>query len=105
MPAINVLVQRAPANQEAEEITDVLCTTEEAAVARGRAFIDEHYKDRLIISGKGPLFNCIEPGIKALIQDREIPDYYADIVGVAISISISDNSVNADIDLTMEQVI
>jgi hypothetical protein len=39
---MEIIVIRAPGDLEADPIVDALLSTEDAALARGRAFIDEH---------------------------------------------------------------
>jgi hypothetical protein len=106
MPAlINITVQRAPADKEAPIIEDSLLTTDNAALSRGRTFIDQEYRDRRIISGSGPFFTWIPPGSKLEVQDSEIPTYAAHVTGIQLSIKRSGDNLSADINLSMEQIL
>lgn len=102
--SINVLVKRDAGDVAGDDIIDVLCTTETAAVARGTSYIDANHKNKSILRTGGPLRSWMSPGDLAEVADSETTSYRAQLVGIQIAIVKEEDRFIADCNLRLEKI-
>lgn len=74
---VSVIVQRAPADFQGQDITDPLIATDAQAIERGRIEIERKYSDRFTVSGTCPLHTYMQPGKIVQVTDLQKGEYQA----------------------------
>lgn len=92
---VKVQVRRQPADKQAEDIVDSLCTSVEAARARGVSFIDYSYSNRKRVSGTSPLKNWIPPTSIGTLSMELKSNIFMVVTGIEIDIVCSGSSFTA----------
>lgn len=100
---ISIVVQRPPADNPGQDITDPLITTPAVAIARGTAEIDQACSDRLAVTVSGPATGWVAPGLLAQVEDAELGTYRGMITSTSLAVTMGDDQVTADINLGIER--
>lgn len=100
---ISVIVERAPADKQGDDIVDALITANNVALERGRNEIDSNFTNRESVSSTGPCQGYMRQGRLIEISDSEQLAWRGIIRTVAINVTAGIGSYERMINLTIER--
>lgn len=100
---ISVIVQRGAGDNQGQDISDALISTEEVAIQRGRVEIDRQYTDRVRMSGTTPLISSIKPTAIVGLSDIENGVTNAMVRSFAVSVSVNAGTISAMANIVIER--
>lgn len=99
---LSTIVQRAPADKRGDDISDILLTTLEAQVARGRAEINRNCSNRRRLSCTVVPLGFIAPGSTVQVADMEQGALHGVVDSYSLSMAISGNDLQMSASMTYE---
>lgn len=99
---LQTIVQRDPANKRGDDITEILLTTLEAQISRGRADINSNCSNRRIVDCNIVPVGFVTPTSTVQVTDIEIGVVHGVVDKFSLQFSIDGDSVTIDSAITYE---
>lgn len=100
---LQTIVQRAPADRQGDDITEVLLTTIEAQVARGRSEINSVCSNRRLVDCNLTPTGFVRPTETVQITDMQLGPVWGVVDSYSLQISVNQSSLTVSTAIKYER--
>lgn len=99
---LQTIVERAPADRRGDDITDILLTTMDAQISRGRAEINATCSNRRKVDCNLVAAGFVAPTATVQVTDIELGPVYGVVDSFSLSFSVSGSDLDISASMTYE---